>query len=82
MWGINYPDQLWCPPNLLFGGYWGSFPAVKQSGYDVGYLLPSNDKLKNKQIFTSARSVYLHCMYWDNSTFYPQMNLKNVGFAV
>jgi hypothetical protein len=20
------PDQLWCPPNLLSSGYWGSFP--------------------------------------------------------
>jgi hypothetical protein len=33
----NCPDQLWCPPSLLFNGYWHSFLRVELPGCDVDH---------------------------------------------
>lgn len=33
-------DQMWCPHSLLFSGYWGSVPWIKQLGHVEVYHSP------------------------------------------
>ena len=48
------PDYLWGPPNLLFSGYWCSFPELKRTGHDVDHSTPSSAGAKNEWIYTST----------------------------
>jgi hypothetical protein len=48
------PDHLWGPPNLLFSGYWCSFPELKRMGRDVDHSTPSSARVKNEWICTST----------------------------
>jgi hypothetical protein len=41
------PDRLWGPPSLLFNGYRGSFPGVKQPGPEADHSPPSSTEVKN-----------------------------------
>jgi len=54
------PGQLWGPPSLLFHGYQGSFPRVKELEHEVNHLPPSSTKVKNEWRNTSAS---LTCLY-------------------
>lgn len=42
------------PIQLLFNGYWGSFPGVKRPGCEVGHSHPSNGEVKSEWNCTSA----------------------------
>jgi hypothetical protein len=42
------PDQLWCPPTHLLGGYQGSFCRIKQLHHDVNSVPPSGAEVKNE----------------------------------
>jgi hypothetical protein len=33
------PDQLWSPFCLMYGGYQGSFPGVKEPGPEVNHTV-------------------------------------------
>jgi hypothetical protein len=47
------------PPSLLFSGYWGSFPGVKQLGNEVDHWPPSRAEIKNEHSYTSAPPICL-----------------------
>jgi len=34
----THPDQTWDPPNLLYIGYWLTFPAVKQLEHGIDII--------------------------------------------
>jgi hypothetical protein len=48
------PDHLCGPPNLLFSGYWCSFPELKRTERDVDHSTPSSAGVKNEWIYTST----------------------------
>jgi len=51
------PDRLFGPPSLLFSGYQGYFPGIKQSEFEVNRSLPSCAKV------TMSGTVTLHLVY-------------------
>jgi len=56
------PHHLWGPPNLLFSGYWCSFPELKRTGRDVDHSAPSSAGVKNEWINASATLCALSWM--------------------
>jgi hypothetical protein len=48
------PDRLWGPPNLLYNGYWGSFPGVKRQGREADHSPPTGAEVKKMWIYTST----------------------------
>jgi hypothetical protein len=46
------PAQPWTPPNLLYGGYWVSFPGVKRSERGVDHPLHLEPRLKKECCYT------------------------------
>jgi len=54
------------PIQLLFKGYWGSFPGVKRAGCEVGHSHPSNGEVKSQWSYTSASHNVL--MAWTGVT--------------
>jgi len=50
-WGrvfLHQADGSWGPPNLLYNGYWVSFPGIKQMGRGVDHPPPSSIKVKER----------------------------------
>ena len=58
-----YPDWLWGLPSLLFGGYQGSFPGVKQLGCDFNHVPTFSAEVKNEWSYASTPPVCLRGMY-------------------
>lgn len=40
------PDHLCAPYGFVFGGYWSSFPGIKQLGHEADHLLSSSSKIE------------------------------------
>jgi len=48
--------RVWCPPSLLFDGYWGLFFW----GREADHSPPSSAEVKNGWIYTSTSPIRLH----------------------
>jgi hypothetical protein len=58
---LPYPDWLWGPPNLLYNGYWGSYPTgkVARAWLSTGTTLPFTFTCSYKVLSCPALS---YCM--------------------
>ena len=52
------PGWLWCPPNVIFNVYWGTYPGIKWPGCDADHS--HSGKVKNVWSCTSAAPMWLH----------------------
>lgn len=69
------PEGLWGASSLLFNGYEGCFPFLKQLGC-VDYSSSSGAEVKNDWIFTSAPPTLLRGM--DRGQLYPPPPLLSI----
>jgi hypothetical protein len=44
-------DRLWRSPSLLYNGYWGLSPGVKQPGPEVDHSLPTSAEVKKTRVY-------------------------------
>jgi hypothetical protein len=58
------PDRLWGPPSLLFNGYGGCFPKLKQPEREVDHTSPFSAKVKNVWSYNSALPPPYAFMTW------------------
>jgi len=54
------PEGSWCPPSLLYNGYWGSFPGVKWPGHGVNHV----PNLALKFRLDRAIPLLTPCLHW------------------
>jgi len=61
----NCSEQLWCPPSLLFNGYYGlSTVGLKQAGHRADHSPPSSTK--HKMCYTQTLPYSFTCVQADN----------------
>jgi len=65
---LKCPDQVWCPPILLFIEYQCSLLDIKWPWCEADHSSASSAKIKNERSYTSALPVCLNGMDRNNFT--------------
>lgn len=67
----KHPDRPWGPPSLLFNGYWGVYPEVKQQGREANLSPQCSAEVKGNWNCNSAPFICLCDVSKKNNVFYP-----------
>ena len=53
----TFPDRPWCPPSLLYDGYWVFLGGKERQGRDADPSPPSSTVVKKEQSYISTPSI-------------------------
>ena len=75
------PNRLCDPPSLLFIGYRGSFPGIKQPGSQFNHSPPFSVEVKSEWSYTATPPIRLRAVDSYNSAFFFFLILKAIKSA-
>jgi hypothetical protein len=73
-------ERLWGPPNLLYNGYWVSFPGVKRLARCVNHTPHLASRLRKDWSYTSTPPRTFIAGYW--AKFYTTLDTPHVLFEI